>query len=170
MTIDIEKIKPYPAITLLSILGTISPGYLWIFIYNRQLFLSLDFIKLTTLALGITVPSLIFMIATSLAETRRGHKIRKLKNEESEDDKNEIFVYSHNVYFASVWTTVSIGASILTGYFFEFNTVLGVLVYILSILIATIASFANVMYKDFQIRRLEKKADNTSKEIKKDKK
>jgi uncharacterized membrane protein len=156
MTIDIEKIKPYPAITVLSILGTISPGYLWLYIYNKQLFLSLDFIKLTALVLGITVPSLIFMIAISLAETRRGNKVKKLKKEEAEEDKDEIFMYSHNVYFASIWTITSLGVSILSGYFFDYEPALGVFVYLLSIIIATFASIINVMLKDFHIKRLEK--------------
>lgn len=56
MNFDLSQLPKEGYITLVSILTNIASGYLFIFMFYRQLFLSLSPFKLTVLMLGITLP------------------------------------------------------------------------------------------------------------------
>lgn len=54
------------SVCITAIFGTITPGILTIGIFNRELFLQLDFLKLIVLAGSISSPSLAFLFGVSM--------------------------------------------------------------------------------------------------------
>lgn len=53
-------------VCIMAIFGTITPGVLTIGIFNRELFLQLDFLKLIVLAGSISIPTLAFLYGASM--------------------------------------------------------------------------------------------------------
>ena len=56
MELSLNKIKGYRIGAFISFLSAVTPGFLFIYIFNKHLFLSLDYIKLLSLSISISLP------------------------------------------------------------------------------------------------------------------
>lgn len=57
MNIDLDKVKPTSiAMVILTVFVTVIPGSLFLFLFNRELFMDVDSFKLILLSLAITLP------------------------------------------------------------------------------------------------------------------
>lgn len=115
MQIDLKDIKARGVILILIGIATVVlPGYLWVFVYERELFLSLDFFRLTVISLFVTLPyftiTFIFVALGSLSE---------FFDELIEGKGNSYVINFILSGFAQVFV---ICPSIATGYFTEVST------------------------------------------------
>ena len=129
MDIPFDKIKGFAATTIFSILGgTIASGFLFIFIFERELFLTLDKWLLYFLAPSITLPLLIYNIGILIINTTK---------DGSEREENKLHrIFTGSVFFANLITSIIFYIAILLGYFFNIQTKMAVaIIVILEILI-----------------------------------
>jgi hypothetical protein len=126
MEINFDKIKAFSAATFLQLIcGVIVPGFLFLFIFKRDVFLSLDFFRLTTLAISITVPILIvngIIVLISLIND----------NKEFQDDNAFHRAIASTIYIGSALTIPVIYIPIIIGYFFNLTLRQGILTFIIA--------------------------------------
>lgn len=109
MEINVEKIKSFSATIFLQLIfGSLIPGILFIFLFNRDLFFTLDIFRLITLSISITAPVLTinsFLILIVLAldhPPQNEYKLNKL--------------FSLMIYGGSFITNLVLYFTILIGY------------------------------------------------------
>ncbi len=125
MEIDIDKIKAFPVITFLTLFcGVFISGFLFIYVFNDEIFLSLDLFRLTALAVSITIP--LFSINGFLI-------LMGLTKDEENAPNNDAFhrAFAASMYLGSLMTIPVIYISILIGYFFELTEKQGILLAII---------------------------------------
>lgn len=113
MDINFDKLKAFPALTIIQIIcGVIVPGFLFFYIYTRDLFMNLDLFRLGTLSISITFPIIIvngFICHIGFV------------NLNQEDEKIFDKGYLANLYMGSLSAIPVIYTSIVIGYFFNLN-------------------------------------------------
>ncbi len=85
--IELDKLKPSTAFVIISSIGAFFSIELMIFLLNRQLFLSLDIIRLMAVGIGLTVPFLI--INGIIAKISSDDNEKKPDNSISDEDEEE---------------------------------------------------------------------------------
>lgn len=78
--VDISKFSFNAFFCLIAILGIFAPGFLFIFLYARNLFINLDFLRLAFLSIALSFPLTFFncfMIDTKISNPGEGTDILK---------------------------------------------------------------------------------------------
>ncbi len=113
MEISLNKIKAYPAIIIFIFLCTIIvPGFLFMFAFKRELFLSLDLFRLSALALSISAPLLVinyFLVSIFYIDKHQN------KNEEFQEFVTDI------MYFSCFVNIIILYGAIYNGYLYHEN-------------------------------------------------
>jgi len=108
--INIDKIKGFSAIAVLYTICSLTSGFLFLYFYKKDLFLSLDLYRLTLIAISIISPILI--INTTMTFIRlQGDK---MEVNEQNDKFHKAFISA--IYLGSMLTTFVVYLSILLGY------------------------------------------------------
>ena len=131
-----SQTKPtwFSVATILAVSASAGCGYLFLFIYERNLFFTGDRFALTVLALAISLPVLVINTIGLLPKPREG---------ESVSASAYTRIVSAYLFSGSVTVCCVYGATILIGYFFDLSTKAGVLVFLaLEILFALIMRWA----------------------------
>lgn len=116
MDFGLDKIKGFSATTMLSVTGgTILPGFLFLFIYNRDMFVNIDKFLLCLIAPTITLPILVLNSGLIL--------LIIMKDDSNSPPDNEAFhkIFAGALYFGNLITSMVIYSVILAGYFFLLN-------------------------------------------------
>jgi hypothetical protein len=122
MEINFDKVKAFSAVTFLQLIcGVIVPGFLFLFIYAKDLFLTLDLFRLSTLAISITAPVLTINGIIALFGLSTG-------NEESQNEDVFHRIFTSTIYIGSIITILVIYASIIIGYFFNLKLRQGIFI------------------------------------------
>ena len=141
MDINIDKVKAFSVTTFLYLIcGVFIPGFLFLYVFKRDIFLSLDLFRLTALAISITVPLFSvngFLILMALTKDEEGTP--------DEDGFHKVFASS--IYLGSIMTIPVIYLSLLIGYFFKFTVSQGILTVIIIEIIMLIV-LAIIMFYD----------------------
>lgn len=120
MDFGIDKIKAFSASTILGVLGgTILPGFLFVFIYSRELFLTIDKFLLCLIAPTTTLPFLVVNSGLIL--------IGMMKDQSAPDEISFNRSFAATIYFGNILTACIIYLAILIGYFFDLTMKMGVL-------------------------------------------
>lgn len=123
MELNFDKLKIFPAATLIQIIfGVIAPGFLFLFVFKRDLFLTLDLFRLSAIAIALTAPifSLNLMIVMMLTN-----------NEKEYEDENQLDRHLTASHFGgSFLSSILIFTSIIFGYFFQLTIKQGILILI----------------------------------------
>lgn len=126
ITEQLLKIKPTYAITILFVIcGAIAPSYLFLFIYSRNLFMSLDLIRLTIIAISICSPIFIFNTLLVIIIILGDKKEPSMHDEKFQNARLD------SIYFGSILTVFSFGTSILMGYYSKYPLTHGVAIILL---------------------------------------
>jgi hypothetical protein len=116
MNFDIDKIKAFPAILFIGVIGgVILPGFLFLFVYNKTFFYYSDYFLLCVIAIGITLPLFFlnfFLIMTFNVDDVWQYDLNRLS--------------SGITMLACGICCVSFLISIVIGYYFEIQMGLGV--------------------------------------------
>lgn len=120
MDFGLDKIKGFSASTILGFLGgTIIPGFLFIFVYSRGLFMTMDKFLLCLIAPATTLPLLVVNSGLIL--------VGMMKDQSTLDETTFHRSFAATIYFGNILTALIIYLSILIGYFFELTMKMGVL-------------------------------------------
>src|SRR5690554_166152 len=135
MEINFDKVKAFSAVTFLQLIcGVIVPGFLFLFIFKRDLFLSLDIFRLTVLAISITAPLLIVNSIIVLYGVTKDEV-------EGPDEDGFHRVFAATTYLGSALTIPVVYAAITIGYFFSFTLKQGVFILVIAEAIILITLF-----------------------------
>lgn len=125
--------KIYTGFTIIYIflfLATMIPGYLFLFLFQPEYFFKLDLLRLTVIALSITLP----IITINLAHL--------LKIYQTESNK---YNFINAVYRAELISVIVLYIPLVIGYFMEWNLVAGVGAMIITqVIMSLVLLFAKV--------------------------
>lgn len=117
MDFGLDKIKGFQAATIFSVIaGAIIPGFLFLFIFERELFFSIDKFLLCLIAPALTLPILVLNAAfftAGLIITFRNENI-------SEQTRHNFFAMA--ICLGSVLTCIVVYITIIAGYLFQLTT------------------------------------------------
>lgn len=120
--------------SFLAVVASAGCGYLFLFIYERNLFFTEDKFALTVLALAISLPVLVINTIGLLPKPREGESVSAAAYTR---------IISAYLFSGSVVVCCVYGATILIGYFFDLSTKAGVVLFlVLEILFALIMRWA----------------------------
>lgn len=123
MDFGLDRIKGFSATTMLSVVGgTILPGFLFLFIYDRDMFVTIDKFLLCLIAPTITLPILILNSGLILLNIMKGDP------DSPPDDETFHKIFAGALYFGNLITSIVIYSVILSGYFFALKLKTGVLI------------------------------------------
>lgn len=126
MELNFEKVKAFSAVTFIQLIcGVIVPGFLFLFIFKRDLFQTLDLFRLSTLAISVTAPILTVNGILILV-------MMTYDDKESPDEEQFHRNFAATIYLGSILTIMVIYACIIIGYFFNLTLRQGVLTLIIS--------------------------------------
>ena len=114
MSLDLNKLNTLTVILIIiMITASVFPGSLFIYIFNKKIFLQMDFLKLILLASSIAIPIYFFniIIATHLYPNK--------------DNDLNLTYYS---MLGSLFTTLVFFVPILIGFFFKISIQMAVLI------------------------------------------
>lgn len=124
MEIPFDKIKPFSAVIILFIVGgIIAPGFLFLYIYERDTFLSLEYFPLILLVLSFSLPMIVlntFIFAIIQSIVHEGDHIQNV------DQLNHH--YAGCTMIAGFVGCCALILAIILGYFFHYKTSTGVLI------------------------------------------
>ena len=132
MSFSIDKIKATAFVALTSfVLTSITSGFLFIYIFSKDLFYNLDLVRLILLAIGITVPVTFFNSLIIAAKSNL---------EPRQDDS---FAPSIFLFMAVIFTSPLFYSVIVAGYFFGLELKMGVILILsLEFILALILIFS----------------------------
>lgn len=122
MIIDINKVKASTASILFMMLGCISLGFLFLFIYERELFFTLDLFRLSVLTIALTTPIV----------TANGFLMLLILFVTSEDDISEENYFSQAAFYGGILCMLMMMIPIIFGYISQLPTSWGL--YIMGLL------------------------------------
>jgi hypothetical protein len=110
------KLKPdHWFIGLLMAMATFAPGSLVVFLYERDLFITLDFGKIVLLSLATTLPLVFINLILSFPHALNNSSLDLNRaNSEALDTKQQVMS-------SCLLTAVSLYASLMISYFLKFN-------------------------------------------------
>lgn len=111
MSSNSRIVSGYFIVSLLLLLTLFIPGYLFLFLFQKQYFFSWDFFRLTIVSLSISMPILTFNLA---------HLLNVYRTE------NKEFNFINALYKAQLFSVLVLYIPNVIGYFMEFNLVAGV--------------------------------------------
>ncbi len=119
MELNIDKVRPFSAIILFKIVCCLLSGFLFLFIFKRELFNNLDIFRLCVLSVSITAPILILNIIMV------GNNFGPKRSEVTE----EVFHQSQGAaaFMGAMLSLAVIYIPILVGYFFKLNLQSGII-------------------------------------------
>jgi hypothetical protein len=116
MDFGLDKIKGFQATTMFGVIGgSILPGFLFVFIFNRELFLNLDKFLLCLISPSLSLPFLIFNSGLILFGLFYGHGSPTI------DEATRHNYFSLAVFLGNIITSIIVYSTILIGYFFQFS-------------------------------------------------
>jgi hypothetical protein len=127
MDVNVDKIKSWSAVTIFHLIGSvIVPGYLFLFVFERKLFLSIDLFRLSVIGASITAPILMLnavvaMFVVSDAET---------KDKFSDDELNRYTAAS--IYVGGILSMIVIYLVIGVGYFCSLSMRSGIIITVIA--------------------------------------
>ncbi|MFZ6013402.1 MAG: hypothetical protein ACOYXT_23875 [Bacteroidota bacterium] len=125
----------FPIPVLVAVAACIGCGYLFLFVYERSMFVNSDRFLLTVLAMAISLPPLVVNTIGVLPKTSEGMAIPDWAYQRA---------VSAYMFSGSVVVCCLYGITILVGYFFGISTKVGVLTFLaMEILFAFIWRWAN---------------------------
>ncbi|WP_412464427.1 hypothetical protein [Flavobacterium mekongense] len=132
MELNIDKVRPFSAIILFKIVCCLLSGFLFLFIFKRELFNNLDIFRLCVLSMSITAPILIlniFMVGNNFGPKRS-------------EVTEEIFHQSQgaSAFMGALLSLAVIYIPILLGYFLKLKLQSGI-IWALSIQVFIILTF-----------------------------
>lgn len=154
MSVNIEKVRPFSALTLFQCFCLLLSGILFLFIFNRPLFLSLDLFRLSMLGISITAPVLAFntLLVQSSFEYNR--------DDISEDQFHRVL--GSAAFAGTLFSFFVLYVPILMGYFFDLSIKCGIaLVLILQVLMAIIWKVVFLKGRSWKILPDKKKDDQS---------
>lgn len=114
MEINLEKIKGFTVVTaFITIGGAIIPSFLFLYIYKRDLFLTLDLYRLTLIAISLGSPILIINIAMTFV------RIHGDKMETNKQDTQFHKAFITAMYLGGLLSSWVIWISIIVGYYYS---------------------------------------------------
>lgn len=142
------KIHTFEVIVLFTI-GVIVPGFLFLFIFKRDIFLTLDSYKLTLLAISISSP--IFFINALIALTKAYPTLENAKDEKQYD------IYIINVAkTGSFMSCFPLYTIVIIGYLRYWNLKEAVISLLILELAIVLFMFFRDVYKGFKLGKAKK--------------
>lgn len=119
MEVNIDKVRPFSALILFKVICCLLSGFLFLFIFKRELFISLDIFRLSILCISMTAPILTFNSFLV------GHYLGPKRS----DVTDEIFHQATGVsaFLGALLSLVVLYIPILLGYFFKLNLQSGII-------------------------------------------
>lgn len=151
---DIEKVSANKiSVYTLLILTLICPGLLSIFLYQRELFLQLDVIKLTMLSVSISAP--ILLINSILGASM--DFAPKLKKESSENKEDNRF-FAEITAFGCLLTNVIFGVAVFSKLFLNYDLKGNILIVMFSQALFVVYAISGYSYAVIKNKMKGKKA------------
>ena len=116
-------VSGYVIVSLLLVLTLFIPGYLFIFLFQKQYFFTWDYFRLTVISLSISIPILTLNLA---------HLLNVYRTD------NKEFNFINALYKAQLFSILVLYIPNVIGYFMDFNLVAGVSAMIVTQIIVSI--------------------------------
>ena len=116
-------VSGYVIVSLLLLLTLFIPGYLFIFLFQKQYFFAWDYFRLTVISLSISIPILTLNLA---------HLLNVYRTD------NKEFNFINALYKAQLFSILVLYIPNVIGYFMDFNLVAGVSAMIVTQIIVSI--------------------------------
>lgn len=119
MEVNIDKVRPFNALILFKVICCLLSGFLFLFIFKRELFISLDIFRLSILCISMTAPILTFNSFLV------GHFLGPKRS----DVTDEIFhqATGASAFMGALLSLAVLYIPILLGYFFKLNLQSGII-------------------------------------------
>lgn len=118
MSVNLEKVRPFSALTLFQCFCLLLSGILFLFIFNRPLFLSLDLFRLSMLGVSITAP--VLALNTILVQSSFDFN----RDDVSEDQFHRLL--GSAAFLGTLLSFFVLYVPILLGYFFDLSIKCGI--------------------------------------------
>lgn len=120
----------YLIIFFLLVLAVVVPGYLFIFLFEKGVFITMDLIRVSILSLGITLPILTLNLA---------HFLHSYNTDDTD------YNFLNAIYRAEVFSILVLYVPLIIGYFFSWNTLYGVVsIILLQTFVSSILFFTRI--------------------------
>jgi hypothetical protein len=120
MEIPFDKIKAFPLVISLCVIGSLLLGYIVVLVCDRDLFMQLDAFKLSVVSIGISMPLFAVNIALS-------YMVILVMNNRLVKPLSELMFHNYCVYYASLTTCACILFTIFLTLRYGFDTKLKII-------------------------------------------
>ena len=123
MEVNIDKIQTFPALIIFKVASFLLSGFLFLFVFNRSIFISLDLFRLTLISISLTSPILILnicMLHLAVGPDRSKVDVKKFHD-----------ILTSSVFIATFCSYIVLYLTILIGYFIPMSLKIGVLTLII---------------------------------------